>query len=442
MIKELSISDYINKNKLNFESELIQFLSIPSVSTDPTRSSKVLEAATFVKNTLQSAGADKVEIMETNGLPVVYGERFIQPNYPTLLIYGHYDVQPEDPIELWNTDPFKPEVIDGKIYARGACDDKAQMMIPIKAFEFLNQTKQQKYNIKFLFEGEEEIGSVSLQAFISENKSLLKADIALIVDTFLYDKNTPAIVYGVKGAAMMDIEVNGPEKDTHSGLYSGIVKNPAEELSKILGSIKDKNGKILIKGFYNDINPPSEADKKHLIEWASISKQDLNKLEIQAYEPTLEINGINSGYNGEGIKTIIPAKASAKISIRTVAGQDPNKLLAFLESHIKKQLRKEDFTLVIHSKVGCSAAVMDMSHRIFKVAEKACELNFENTVIYQRMGGSIPIVGFLQDELSLTSLLIGFGLESDNIHAPNEHYHLNNYYTGIKTISEILKTTL
>ncbi|MDG2227612.1 MAG: M20/M25/M40 family metallo-hydrolase, partial [Flavobacteriales bacterium] len=378
MIKELSISDYINKNKLNFESELIQFLSIPSVSADPKRSSKVLEAATFVKNTLQSAGADKVEVMETNGLPIVYGESFIQQNYPTLLIYGHYDVQPEDPIELWNTDPFKPKVIDGKIYARGACDDKAQMMIPIKAFEFLNQTKQQKYNIKFLFEGEEEIGSVSLQAFISENKRLLDADIALIVDTFLYNRNTPVIVYGVKGAAMMDIEIYGPEKDIHSGLYSGIVKNPAEELSKILGSIKDKNGKILIKGFYNDITPPSLADIKKIKEWASISKQDLNNLQIQSYEPTLEINGINSGYNGEGVKTIIPAMASAKISIRTAAGQNPNKLLAFLDSHIRKQLRKKDFTLVIHSQVGCSAAVMDISHRIFKVAEKACELNFKN----------------------------------------------------------------
>ena len=442
MIKELTISDFIKDNKTNLNQELIDFLSIPSVSTDSTKHKHVRSAADFVRKSLKNAGADEVEIIETDGLPVVFGEKTISSSYPTLLIYGHYDVQPADSLELWESDPFTPIIKEDKIFARGACDDKAQMMIPIKAFEFLNKQEAQKFNLKFLFEGEEEVGSISLNKFINENKEKLNADCSLIIDTFLFDKSTPAIVYGTKGAIMMDLAIQGPEKDMHSGLYGGLVKNPIDEISRIISSFKDKEGKVLINGFYQGITPPSSTDLKHLSNWASVSNKDPDILKIQAYTPTLEFNGIQSGYNGEGAKTIIPAYATTKLSIRTVAGQNPDQIVQNIKNHLEREVQDKHFTISLKHKISCSAAVMSTEQKIFNLAEKAYSHCFQNKVIYQRMGGSIPVVGFFQNELNLTSVLMGFGLESDNIHAPNEHYHLSNYYKGIETIANFLKLEL
>ena len=282
------------------------------------------------------------------------------------------------------------------------------MMIPIKAFEFLNKQGAQKFNLKFLFEGEEEIGSISLNKFIHENKDKLKADFSLIIDTFLFDKNTPAIVYGTKGAIMIDIAIQGLEKDMHSGLYGGLVKNPIDEISRIISSFKDKEGKVLINGFYQDITPPSSTDLKHLSNWAYVSNKDTDILKI---------------------------KATSKLSIRTVAGQNPGQIVQNIKNHLEREAQNKHFTISFKHKISCSAAVMNTEQKIFNLAEKAYSHCFQNKVVYQRMGGSIPVVGFFQNELNLTSVLMGFGLESDNIHAPNEHYHLSNYYKGIETIA-------
>ena len=440
MIDTITITDFIKENEHAIQQELIDFLTIPSISTDSSHAKDVRQAAEFVKTTLEKAGAEKAQVMETGGLPIVYGEKMINDSLPTILIYGHYDVQPADPIELWDTDPFTPVIKNGKIYARGACDDKAQMMIPIKAFEFLCKTHELKYNLKFLFEGEEEVGSVSLSSFIQSNATMLKADAALIVDTFLFNEDTPAIVYGVKGAVMLEMEITGPAKDMHSGLYGGIIKNPADEISRLLASLKDDNGKISINGFYDGIIQPSPSDQQHLNNWANLSG-NLAELQIQAYEPTLEINGITSGYSGEGAKTIIPSKASAKVSIRLVPGQSPGQIVDLFKTHMSERLRSSDFKMIISQSVGCTATVMDTDHWMFSHAKKACQQTFRNEIVFQRMGGSIPVVGFLQNHLSIPSLLIGFGLESDNIHSPNEHYHLSNYYRGIETLTHFLKSS-
>jgi acetylornithine deacetylase/succinyl-diaminopimelate desuccinylase-like protein len=441
MIETPTISNVIKDQENELQDELIEFLSIPSISSDSAHKEDVRNAAKFVQDQLVKAGVDSAELMETAGLPVVYAERYIDSVLPTLLVYGHFDVQPADPIELWHSDPFEPVIKEGKIYARGACDDKAQMMIPIKAFELLNQRKDLGYNLKFLFEGEEEIGSVSLSQFIKENSVLLHSDVAIIVDTFQFDSETPAIVYGVKGAIMLNLEIQGPEQDMHSGLYGGIVKNPADELARIIASFKDDNGKILIEGFYKNLTSPSSSDLRHLEKWAEKSG-GLEELKIQAYVPTLEVNGMRSGYGGAGGKTIIPAKASAKISMRIVPGQTSKEVFELFKAHVTKVLRSDHFELTIEQLAGFEAAVMETEHWIFEKAKQACTRTYEADIVFQRMGGSIPVVGFFKELLGIQSLLIGFGLESDNIHAPNEHYHLSNYYRGIETLTHLLKSTL
>lgn len=440
-IIQQSWKELVLQHEEKWNQELVDFLKIPSVSTNSENHVHVREAAQFVCNKLNEAGADHAIVMETLGLPIVYGEKLINQDAPTLLIYGHFDVQPADPIELWDSNPFDPQIRDGKIFARGACDDKAQMMIPIKAFELLNQHEELGYNLKFLFEGEEEVGSKSLLPFIQEHKELLAADATLIVDTFLKDKDTPAVIYGVKGAIMVEIEITGSDKDVHSGLMGGVTPNPADELSKLLASLKGESGIILIDGFYDTILPPTQKDLSHFKN-TIIETDDVNSAKTQAFAPTLEINGINSGYSGEGFKTIIPSKASAKLSIRTVQGQDPDKIKESLLNHFNHLLSKNKFKMTVDIVIGCSSALMNTDHWIFQKAEQACEETFDNPIEYQRMGGSIPVVGFIQDELKIPSLLLGFGLESDQIHSPNEHYHLSNYYRGVETIMYLLKREL
>jgi acetylornithine deacetylase/succinyl-diaminopimelate desuccinylase-like protein len=434
----LPIERYLEERKTILEDELKAFLSIPSISTDSKFHSAVRDAAKFVKENLIVAGVSKAEILETEGLPIVYAEKFIHKDLPTILIYGHYDVQPPGPSEEWETPPFEPTIRDGKIFARGACDDKAQMMIPIKAFEYSNQTGDLAYNLKFLFEGEEEVGSRSLLPFIQANRELLGADAALIVDTFLHDVETPAIIYGVKGAILVEISLQGADEDKHSGMDSGIVKNTAEELAFLLTSFKEENGKARIDKFYDGMQAPTEQDFTHLQNLARVNQQEESKAKRQGFMPSLEINGMTSGYTGEGVKTIIPARASAKISIRTVPGQNSTVIVEELKKHLTTQLRDSSFTLTIETSIPCEPAVMDTSHWVFQAAEKACEKEFNNAIVYKRIGGSIPVVGFLTEALNTPSLLLGFGLESDSIHAPNEHYHLTNYYRGIRTLTHFL----
>ncbi|NRA11830.1 MAG: dipeptidase [Crocinitomicaceae bacterium] len=436
------IEEYIEDNKSLFKEELIEFLSIPSISADSVYHQFVGEAAEFVKGNLLDSGVENVKVYQTEGLPLVYGEKFVDPEMKTILIYGHFDVQPADPLGEWETAPFSPSIKDGKIYARGACDDKAQMMIPIKAVQYLIKSEELGFNLKFLFEGEEEVGSVSLNTFICQNKELLKADVSLIVDTFLHDSDTPAIIYGVKGAILVDIEVQGASEDAHSGLYGGVVKNTAEELTRLIASLKDAEGSVLIDKFYDNVQAPSQEEVLNMQEISIRDGVDIKSLEIQAMMPTLEVNGIISGYTGEGVKTIIPSKASAKISIRTVPGQSSETIIEDLKKHLNEVCRTNDFSLEIKASIGCSSAVMDLDHWIFKKAGEACNQEFLNPIVYERMGGSIPVVGFLNVELGVPSLLLGFGLESDNIHAPNEHYHLSNYYRGIKTITHLLKKSI
>jgi len=438
MIDTIYIKKHLSLNKEKFILELKEFLEIKSISTDLNYRKEVLKASKFVEKKLISSGVENVKIIPTEGIPVVYGEKIIDPILPTLLVYGHFDVQPADPIELWENDPFKPEIKNGKIFARGACDDKAQMLIPIKAFEFLNQSNELHCNLKFLFEGEEEVGSTSLKKFIEDHKNLLKADATLIVDTFMQDEDTPAIIYGLKGITLFELEIEGPKKDMHSGIYSGIYKNPIDELSRLISLMKDTSGNILIPNFYNGVVPPNHEDLLNIQKCAELDKANEKMLLRQWFKPSLDINGINGGYNGEGAKTIIPSLATAKISCRLVNGQSPQQIINLIKRFITNNISKE-CSFKFKSRVGCSAVSMTINHSIFMAAELACSQNFINKPVYKKIGGSIPVVNFIDEILGIPCVLLGFGLESDNIHSPNEHFSLANYFKGIKTITELFK---
>lgn len=439
--------DYQEKNKDKFLNELLELLRIPSVSARSEHKKDMQACAEALKTRLLEAGADKVEIYPTAGHPVVYGEKIIDPSKPTVLVYGHYDVQPADPLNLWHSGPFEPVIKDGKIFARGACDDKGQVYMHVKAFETMSKTNTLVTNIKFLIEGEEEVGSPNLATFVKENKALLKSDVILISDTALISLDTPSMDVGVRGLSYIEVEVTGPNRDLHSGVYGGAVANPITILAKMIASLHDENNHITIPGFYDDVVEASAAERKLMAE-APFSEEEykkdlgVNELwgekgyttnERTGIRPTLELNGIWGGYTGEGAKTVLPSKAYAKISCRLVPNQGSDKITEILINHLKKiappyiQIKAE-----LHH--GGEPYMTPIDSKGYKAAARAIETTFGKQPIPVRGGGSIPICALFEKELGVKIIFMGFGLDSDNLHSPNEKYDLANYYKGIETI--------
>ena len=441
------IHQYIESNQDRFLSELFDWLRIPSVSADSRHKDDVRKAAEFVAHKLKEAGADNVQLMETKGHPIVYGEKMIDPGKPTVLVYGHYDVQPPDPLNLWNSPPFEPTVRDGKIYARGACDDKGQVYMHVKAFEIMMKHNKLACNIKFMIEGEEEVGSENLGTFVKENRSRLKADVILISDTSLISLDQPSITAGLRGLSYMEVEVTGPNRDLHSGVYGGAVANPVNVLSRMIASLHDQDGRVNIPGFYDKVAQLTPAERKALNE----APFDLNEykkelgiqevtgehgyttLERTGIRPTLDVNGIWGGYIGEGAKTVLPAKAHAKISMRLVPNQDPQEISTLFAKHFASIAPKTVSVKVI-AHHGGEPAVTPTDSVAFRAASKAFEEVWGKKPIPTRDGGSIPIVALFKKELGLDTVLMGFGLDTDALHSPNEHYGIKNFLIGIETI--------
>ncbi len=446
------IKDYIEVNKERFLSELFDLLRIPSISSESSHKLDMIKTAEFIKASLLEAGADKAELMQTDGSPVVYAEKIINNKLPTVLVYGHYDVMPVDPIDLWKSPPFEPEVRDGKIYARGADDDKGQLFMHVKAFEYMVRTNNLPCNVKFMIEGEEEIGSLNLNKFCEKNKKLLKSDIILVSDTSMLGKDTPSITTGLRGLSYMEVEVKGPNRDLHSGLYGGAVANPANILSKMISSLKDEKNKITIPGFYDDVLAVSNEERAEMAKAPFQIDEYKKSLEIDEVEgeegystlerigirPSLDVNGIWSGYSGDGAKTIIPSKASAKISMRLVPNQDNKKIIELFKKHFKSIAPKSVKVNVksLHSGQGY---VSPIDTPAYMAANRAMEETFGKKPIPVRSGGSIPIIAIFEEKLEIKSILMGFGLESDAIHSPNENFPLENFYKGIETIPYFYK---
>lgn len=447
------ISTYLEQNKERVLNELIELLKIPSVSADSKYKADMQKTAEAVKQRLMEAGADKVEISATKGFPVVYAEKMIDPSKPTVIVYGHYDVQPADPINLWDSPPFEPVIKktavhpDGAIFARGACDDKGQMYMHVKAFEFMMKTNTLPCNVKFMIEGEEEVGSPNLGPWIIENKSRLKGDVILISDTSIIANDTPSIDVGLRGLAYMEVEVLGPNRDLHSGVYGGAVANPINILCQMIASCHDENNHITIPGFYDAV---MELSKEERAEMAKAPfnlddfKKDLNveedwgeknysSIERTGIRPTLDVNGIWGGYIGEGAKTVLPSKASAKISMRLVPNQDSHTISQLFQKHFEK-IAPKSVKVKVTPHHGGEPVVVSTESIGYKAASKAMEETYGKKPVPTRGGGSIPIVALFKKELGLDSILFGFGLDSDALHSPNEHYGLFNYYKGIETI--------
>ena len=447
------ISEYLVKNKERFINELIQLLKIPSVSADPAYSQDVINASEAVKTSLLEAGCDTAEICETNGYPIVYGEKIINPELPTILVYGHYDVQPADPIDLWNSPPFEPVIKTtdihpvGAIFARGACDDKGQMYMHVKALEFMVKTNQLPCNVKFMIEGEEEVGSENLGTFVAENIEKLANDIILISDTGMIGNNVPSITTGLRGLSYVEVEVTGPNRDLHSGLYGGAVANPINVLTKMIAALHDENNHITIPGFYDKVEELSTEERAEMAK-APFSLENYKKaLDIKAVygekgyttnernsiRPTLDVNGIWGGYIGAGAKTVIASKAYAKISMRLVPHQDWKEITELFKTHFES-LAPDGVTVKVTPHHGGQGYVTPIDNNAYKAASKAYETTFGKTPIPQRSGGSIPIVSLFEKELKSKTILMGFGLDSDAIHSPNEHFGVWNYLKGIETI--------
>ncbi|HEV7230317.1 MAG TPA: dipeptidase [Bacteroidia bacterium] len=441
------IKSYISKNQQRFIDELFVLLRIPSVSADPRYSKDVIRTAEAVKERLVAAGADKVEIMPTGGHPMVYGEKIIDPNLPTVLVYGHYDVQPADPVNLWTSPPFEPEIRDGKIYARGSCDDKGQMFMHVKAFELMMQTGTLACNVKFMIEGEEEVGSSNLGPFIRKYKDKLKADVILISDTSIIANDVPSITVGLRGLTYVEVEVTGPNIDLHSGVYGGAVANPINVLCRMIASMHDENKHITIPGFYDTVKELSAADRSEM-EKAPFSldgykknldigdvegEKGFNTRERTSIRPTLDVNGIWGGYTGEGAKTVLPSKAFAKISMRLVPDQDSDTITALFQKHFES-IAPKSVKVKVRPHHGGNPVVVPTDTIAYKAASKAMEMSFGKKPIPAREGGSIPIVALFEEVLGLKSILMGFGLDSDAIHSPNEHFGVFNYLKGIETI--------
>lgn len=442
-----TVDKYIEANKDRFLDELIDLLKVPSVSADPAFSKDVLRAAELLSSRLTEIGMENVEICPTAGYPIVYGEKIIDPALPTVLVYGHYDVQPADPLELWDSPPFEPVIKDGKIYARGACDDKGQMYMHVKAVELMMQTTGLPCNVKFMIEGEEEVGSDNLGIFVKENRERLKADVILISDTGMIANDIPSITVGLRGLSYIEVEVTGPKRDLHSGLYGGAVGNPINVLCDMISSLMDKNRRITIPGFYDDVievsteeraemakAPFSEAAYKDDLQIDDVQgEKGYSTLERCTIRPTLDVNGIWGGYIGEGAKTVLPSKAYAKISCRLVPGQDPDRITKLLVDHIPT-IAPKSVKVKVKPHHGGQPYLTPTDFTGYQAAHKAMETTFGKEPIPMRGGGSIPIVAMFEEELGLKSVLMGFGLDSDAIHSPNEHYGVFNYLKGIQTI--------
>jgi acetylornithine deacetylase/succinyl-diaminopimelate desuccinylase-like protein len=439
--------DFVKKNENRFLEELFELLRIPSVSADSKYKPEVARAADFIKASLEKAGAEKVEVCPTAGHPIVYGEKIIDPKLPTVIVYGHYDVQPADPVNLWTTPPFEPQVRDGKIYARGSCDDKGQVYMHIKAFESMMKTNTLPCNVRFMIEGEEEVGSSNLGTWVKENKNRLKGDVILISDTSIVANDTPSIEAGLRGLSYVQVEVTGPNRDLHSGVYGGAVANPIQVLCEMIASMKDKDNHITIPGFYDDVVELSKEERTELNKTPfnlDAYKKDLGidevrgetgytTLERTGIRPTFELNGIWGGYTGEGSKTVLPSQAFAKISMRLVPNQKTDKITELFTKHFTS-IAPKGVKVTVTPYHGGEPVVTPTDSVAFKAASKAMEKTFGKKPIPTRGGGSIPIVALFEKELGLKSVLMGFGLDSDLIHSPNEHYGVFNFMKGIETI--------
>jgi acetylornithine deacetylase/succinyl-diaminopimelate desuccinylase-like protein len=448
-----NITEYIFQHKKRFVEELIDLLKIPSISADNAYSKDVLRTAASVKDALQKAGCDVVEIHETEGYPIVYGEKIIDKTLPTVLVYGHYDVQPPDPLDLWNSPPFEPVIQktdlhpEGAIFARGACDDKGQMYMHVKALELMVQTDRLPCNVKFMIEGEEEVGSNNLAIYVAENREKLSNDIILISDTGMIANDIPSITTGLRGLSYVEVEVTGPNRDLHSGLYGGAVANPINILTKMIAGLHDENNRITIPGFYDNVEELSkgeraemakapfslEAYKKALDIDAVYGEKGYTTNERNAIRPTLDVNGIWGGYTGEGAKTVIASKAFAKISMRLVPNQDWKEITTLFKNHFENSA-PEGVKVKVTPHHGGQGYVTPIDTIGYKAASKAYETTFGKKPIPQRSGGSIPIVSLFEQELESKTILMGFGLDSDAIHSPNEHFGVWNYLKGIETI--------
>lgn len=439
--------EYQEKNKDRFLRELLDLLRIPSISAKSEHQTDMNVCAEAVRQRLHESGADNVMIYATDGYPVVYGEKIIDPAKPTVLIYGHYDVQPPDPLELWHSGPFDPIIKDGKIFARGSADDKGQFYMHVKALEMLIQTNTLTSNIKFLIEGEEEVGSPNLEKFVAAHKDLLKADVILISDTSMLSMEHPSIDIGVRGLAYIQVEVTGANRDLHSGVYGGAVANPITILAKMIASCHDENNHITIPGFYDDVIESSAEERKLMAEAPYDEEGYKNDLGVKdlwgetgyttnertGIRPTLELNGIWGGYTGEGSKTVLPSKASAKISARLVPNQSSKNITAILLEYFKK-IAPECVTVKTFELHGGEPYMTPIDSKAYQAAAKAIEATFGKKPVPVRGGGSIPICSILEKELGIKIVFMGFGLDSDNLHSPNEKFDLVNFYKGIETI--------
>ena len=440
--------EYLNDHKDKFLNELLDLLRIPSVSADKKFDGDVRNAAMFVKDQLIAAGVDYAELCETKGHPIVYAEKIIDSTFPTVLVYGHYDVQPADPYELWDHPPFEPIVKNDRIYARGACDDKGQMYMHVKAFEAMMETNTLTCNVKFMIEGEEEVGSDNLEAFIKEEKQKLLADVILISDTSIINNDTPSITVGLRGLSYLEVEVTGPNKDLHSGVYGGAIANPINILTKLIADMQDEEGRITLPGFYDDVLEYSEAQRAEMAKAPfdlDHYKKELNIEEVKGEKgfstiervgirPCLDVNGIWGGYTGPGSKTVLPSKAFAKISTRLVSNQNSGKITQMIIKYFEENAPKSVKVKVTPHHGGTPAVVSTHSNG-YQAASKAFEQSWGKTPIPTMEGGSIPIVALFMQELKIEPILLGFGLDSDDIHSPNESYGLFNYYKGIETIA-------
>ena len=447
------VVNYINENRESFINELKDFLRIPSISTLPENKKDINECASFVSEKLRQAGMSRVEIFQTEGHPIVYGEWLGAPGKPTVLVYGHYDVQPVDPIDLWESPPFEPTIKNGKIYARGATDDKGQVFMHFKSVEaFFKAAGTPPLNIKYVIEGEEEIGSEHLESFINEHSDLLKCDAVLISDTSLYAPGVPTLTYGLRGLAYMEVEVTGPNRDLHSGTFGGAVGNPINTLSKMISKLHDKDGKVTIPGFYKDIIPLTKKERENFKRLKFSEKNFAKEIGLKKLygekgfttleriwaRPTLDCNGIFGGFTGKGAKTVLPAKATAKISMRLVPNQDPNKIAKQFTKYIK-ELAPDYVTVKVSNLHGGYPSMTSLDSKATIAAANAMEKAFGKKTVFIREGGSIPIVTVFAKKLKAPVVLMGLGLNTENLHSPNEHFDLNHFHLGIISSANFIK---
>lgn len=447
-----AILSYIEANRQRFLDELFDLLRLPSVSADSKFNGDVRKTAEMVKSRLLEAGCDNAELIETPGHPVVYGEKIIDSSLPTVIVYGHYDVQPADPYELWDSPPFEPVIKDDKIYARGACDDKGQAYMHVKALQSMVETGSLPCNVKFMVEGEEEVGSSNLETFVKENKEKLAGDVILISDTGIISNDTPSITVGLRGLSYMEVEVTGPNRDLHSGVYGGAVANPINVLCSMIDSMMDENGHVNIPGFYDKVEALSGAEREEMNK-APFSLGDYKEelgigdvkgekgyttLERTGIRPALDVNGIWGGYTGEGAKTVLPSKAYAKISMRLVPNQISDEISDLFTNYFNS-IAPNSVKVKVTAHHGGQPSVVKTDSLAYGAASKAFEEAWGKTPIPTRDGGSIPIVALFKEVLKVDVVLLGFGLDSDAIHSPNEHYGVFNYFKGIETITMFYK---